>query len=218
MSFSWPGSPASLQPAKVKSVPGDANRDGREDILLLVGGEVDAPRVERLHGPADSAGFKRVPIWIAPKFDAHPRRAGRGSVRPTLDHDGQTDLVLFSEHPRWHAHPRPEDPLLDSMRAGSTSPSRSSSTTCAVLSAARPRLLRAPGRPLSASLPVPPGRLVAADADLGADSVRAAGAAGVARPAGASRPRRHSGAGRRARPRDRPDWTRRAGREPRGAR
>jgi len=86
---------ASLDPAKVKTIPGDANRDGREDLLMLIrsGG---LARVERLQGQL-YGGFKRVPVWIAPRtapIAVEKTRLGAADV----DYDGMTDLVLFSRH------------------------------------------------------------------------------------------------------------------------
>jgi hypothetical protein len=83
-----------LNAAKVRMTTGDANRDGREDVIMLIGGSGRA-RVERLQG-ALLGGFKRVPIWIAPKSDPIPvrmTRLGTGDI----DYDGRTDIVLFSE-------------------------------------------------------------------------------------------------------------------------
>ena len=84
----------SLDAAKVKMITGDANRDGRDDVIMLIGGSGRA-KVERLQG-ALLGGFKRVRIWVAPKSDPIPvrkTRLGWGDV----DYDGRIDLVLFSE-------------------------------------------------------------------------------------------------------------------------
>jgi hypothetical protein len=88
---------AALDPAKVKVVPGDANRDGREDVLLLIGRGGRAV-VERLQGQS-YGGFKRVPVWAAPRsagIAVEKTRLGAAD----MDFDGMTDLVLFSRHPR----------------------------------------------------------------------------------------------------------------------
>jgi hypothetical protein len=86
----------SLDPAKVKMVPGDVNRDGREDLFLLTAASGRA-RVERLQGQARGA-FKRVALWTAPRSDrvaTEKTRLGAADV----DNDGMTDLVLFARHP-----------------------------------------------------------------------------------------------------------------------
>ena len=70
-----------LQPSRVKSVPADANRDGREDVLLLVGGE-GRPRVERLTDKR-LGKFKRVHLWTALRSRCASRSPGHGSARPT---------------------------------------------------------------------------------------------------------------------------------------
>ena len=81
-----------MNPAKVKMVAGDANRDGREDLLMLIGGGGRA-RVERLQGQA-LGGMKRVPVWTAPRsanIAVEKTRVGAADV----DYDGLTDLVLY---------------------------------------------------------------------------------------------------------------------------
>ncbi len=85
---------AALAAAKVKMTTGDANRDGREDVIMLIGGNGRA-RVERLQG-ALLGGFKRVPMWVAPTSDPVPVRKTRLG-RSDVDFDGRTDVVLFSE-------------------------------------------------------------------------------------------------------------------------
>jgi len=87
---------SALDPAKVKMVPGDANRDGREDLLVLTARQGRA-RVDRLQGQALGA-FKQVPVWVAPRADrvaTEKTRLGAADV----DYDGMTDLVLFSRDP-----------------------------------------------------------------------------------------------------------------------
>ncbi len=87
---------SALDPAKVKMVPGDANRDGREDLLVLTAREGRA-RIDRLQGQALGA-FKQVSLWVAPRADrvaTEKTRLGAADV----DYDGMTDLVLFSRHP-----------------------------------------------------------------------------------------------------------------------
>jgi hypothetical protein len=84
----------SLVPAKVKMTVADANRDGRDDLVLLVGGSGRAV-VERLQGQK-LGGLKRVRVWIAPKADPIPvskTRLGTADV----DYDGRSDLVLYSK-------------------------------------------------------------------------------------------------------------------------
>jgi hypothetical protein len=91
------GFSAALDPAKVKVVPGDANRDGREDVFLLIGRGGRAV-VERLQGQL-YGGFKRVPVWAAPRsagIAVEKTRLGAAD----MDFDGMTDLVLFGRHER----------------------------------------------------------------------------------------------------------------------
>ncbi len=80
--------------AKVKMTVGDANRDGRDDVIMLIGGGGRA-KIERLQGLA-LGGFKRVPIWVAPKSDPIPVKKTRIGAAD-VDYDGRTDLVLYSE-------------------------------------------------------------------------------------------------------------------------
>jgi hypothetical protein len=91
------GFSGALDPARVRTVTGDANRDGREDVLLLVGRGGTAV-VERLQGQS-YGGFKRVPVWVAPRsagIAVEETRLGAADI----DYDGMTDLGLFSRHPR----------------------------------------------------------------------------------------------------------------------
>jgi hypothetical protein len=84
---------SSLIPAKVKMTVGDANRDGRDDLILLVGGGGRAV-VERLQG-RKLGGLRRVKLWTAPKADpifVEKTRLGSADV----DYDGRSDLVLFT--------------------------------------------------------------------------------------------------------------------------
>jgi hypothetical protein len=90
--FELPG----LDPAKVKTIPADADRDGREDVLMLVGSGGQA-RVERLQGQA-LGDFARVPLWTAPRSDSIPVEKSRLGAAD-VDYDGMTDLVIFSRHP-----------------------------------------------------------------------------------------------------------------------
>lgn len=86
----------SLDPAKVRMVTGDANRDGREDLLLLTASGGRA-HVDRLQGQNHGA-FKRVPLWTAPPTDPVPVEKVRLGAAD-VDYDGMTDLVLFVRHP-----------------------------------------------------------------------------------------------------------------------
>jgi len=88
---------ATLDPAKVKTIPGDANRDGREDVFMLIRSNGLA-RVERLQGQLYGK-FKRVPVWTAPRsapIAVEKTRLGAAD----MDYDGMTDLVLFTRHPQ----------------------------------------------------------------------------------------------------------------------
>lgn len=85
-----------LDPSKVKVVPGDGDRDGREDVLLLTasGGRAS---LDLLRGQAMGA-LRPLRLWTAP-------RSSRVAVEKTrlgaadVDYDGMTDLVLFSRDP-----------------------------------------------------------------------------------------------------------------------
>jgi hypothetical protein len=84
-----------LKPSQVKAVPADADRDGREDLLVLIGGD-GRPRVERLAGQR-LGKLKRSRLWTAPKgmrIAVARTRVGAADA----DHDGRTDLVLFTKH------------------------------------------------------------------------------------------------------------------------
>ena len=82
----------SLSSAKVKMTVADANRDGRDDVVLLVGGGGRAV-VERLQGQK-LGGVKRVKIWTAPKADPIPVQKTRMAAAD-VDYDGRDDLVLY---------------------------------------------------------------------------------------------------------------------------
>jgi hypothetical protein len=85
----------SLSQSTTKMIAADANRDGREDLLMLIGG--DGPtRVQRLQGKA-GGGFKRVHIWKAPSADPIPVKKTRLGAAD-VDYDGRTDLVLFTKN------------------------------------------------------------------------------------------------------------------------
>ena len=84
----------SMKAKKTKMVIADANRDGRDDLLMIVGGS-GRTKVERLQGQG-LGGFKRVRIWTAPKSDPIPVSKSKLGTAD-IDHDGRTDLVLFTE-------------------------------------------------------------------------------------------------------------------------
>jgi hypothetical protein len=84
----------SLTPSKVKMTVGDANRDGRDDVMMLVGGGGRAV-VERLQG-GKLGGFKRVKMWTAPKSDPIPVENTRLAASD-FDYDGREDWVLFTK-------------------------------------------------------------------------------------------------------------------------
>ena len=70
----------------MKTVAADANRDGREDVLLLLGSAGRA-KVQRLQGQSLGA-FKPVALWTAPRADPVPvRRTRVGSA--DVDNDGR---------------------------------------------------------------------------------------------------------------------------------
>ena len=83
-----------LRASKTKVVMSDANRDGRADLYLLIGGS-GAARVERLQGQK-LGGFKRVKMWTAPKSD--PVAVGKTRLGTAdVDYDGRGDLIMYSE-------------------------------------------------------------------------------------------------------------------------
>ena len=88
----WEG--PSLIPAKVKMTVGDANRDGRDDVMMLIGGGGRAV-VERLQG-GKLGGFKRVKVWTAPSSDPIPVENTRLGASD-IDYDGREDWVLYSK-------------------------------------------------------------------------------------------------------------------------
>lgn len=83
----------SLDASKVRMAPGDANRDGREDLLVLIGGSGRA-RVERLQGGL-AGGFSRVRMWTAPKSNPVTVKSTRLGIAD-IDLDGRSDMVLYS--------------------------------------------------------------------------------------------------------------------------
>ena len=83
-----------LRPSRARIVPGDADRDGREDLFLVTrnGG---AGHVDRLK--ARPAGvLVRSVLWKAPKDDPIDIRSTRLGVAD-VDYDGLTDLLLFQK-------------------------------------------------------------------------------------------------------------------------
>jgi hypothetical protein len=83
----------SLVPAKVRMTVGDANRDGRDDVMMLNGSK-RRTTVERLQG-RKLGGFKRVKLWTAPKKDPIPVTKTRLTAAD-VDFDGREDFVLFT--------------------------------------------------------------------------------------------------------------------------
>ncbi len=81
-----------LKASKVKMALGDANRDGREDVIMLIGG--GRAKIERLQG-LQGGGFKRVSLWVAPKSDPVPVKRTRLGASD-IDYDGRADLLLYS--------------------------------------------------------------------------------------------------------------------------
>lgn len=83
----------SLVPAKVRMTVGDANRDGRDDVMML-NGSAARTTVERLQG-LKLGGFKRVRLWTAPRRDPiHVEKTRLASA--DVDFDGREDFVLYS--------------------------------------------------------------------------------------------------------------------------
>jgi hypothetical protein len=83
-----------LRPSKARIVPGDADRDGRED-LFLVTRNGNAGRVERLKGRPRGL-LARTRLWKAPKSDPIEMRDTRLGAAD-VDYDGFTDLLLFQK-------------------------------------------------------------------------------------------------------------------------
>ncbi len=81
-----------LVPAKVKMTVGDANRDGRDDVMMLAdsGGRTV---VERLQG-LKLGGLKRVRLWTAPASAPIPVQKTRLGAAD-IDYDGREDFVIF---------------------------------------------------------------------------------------------------------------------------
>ncbi len=82
-----------LKPSKVKMAVGDANRDGRADVIMLIGGAGSA-KVVRLQGQT-KGGFKRVKLWSAPKSDPILVRTSKIGLAD-IDYDGRSDLIVYS--------------------------------------------------------------------------------------------------------------------------
>lgn len=82
-----------LAPAQVRMAVGDANRDGRDDVLML-NGTGARTAVERLQG-LKLGGFKRAKLWLAPKSDPIVVEKTRLTVAD-VDFDGREDFVLLS--------------------------------------------------------------------------------------------------------------------------
>lgn len=116
----------SLEAGRTLVVPGDVNRDGRDDLFLVT--RPSGPgRIDRLQG-SNSGNLRRVRMWRAPKSDPIP--VGRTQLGAAdVDHDGRTDLVLFSRdgsgtrirvlrarYTRFIAGPDLREPALDQTR------------------------------------------------------------------------------------------------------
>jgi len=87
----------SLKPNRARFVPGDADRDGRED-LFLVTRDGNPGRVERLSGRPGGA-LVRSSLWRAPKSDPLVIRDIRLGVAD-VDFDGHSDLLLYTKDGR----------------------------------------------------------------------------------------------------------------------
>ncbi len=72
---------------------GDANRDGRDDVIMLVGGSGSA-KVFRLQGQP-KGGFKRIKVWTAPKSDPIAVKSSKIQAAD-IDYDGRDDLIVYS--------------------------------------------------------------------------------------------------------------------------
>jgi hypothetical protein len=72
---------------------GDANRDGRDDVMMLNGTRARTT-VERLQG-RKLGGFKRTKLWVAPRKDPIPVTTTR-LMAADVDFDGREDFVLFT--------------------------------------------------------------------------------------------------------------------------
>jgi hypothetical protein len=90
-------SDASLKPGRVRIVPGDADRDGRED-LFLVTRDGNPGQVERLAGRPGGA-LVRSRLWRAPKSDPFVIRDIRLGVAD-VDFDGHSDLLVYTRDGR----------------------------------------------------------------------------------------------------------------------
>jgi hypothetical protein len=87
----------SLKPSRVRIVPGDADRDGRED-LFLVTRDGNPGRVDRLSGRPGGA-LVRSRLWRAPKSDPFIIRDIRLGVAD-VDVDGHSDLLVYTKDGR----------------------------------------------------------------------------------------------------------------------
>jgi hypothetical protein len=85
-----------LRPSRARLVPGDADRDGREDLFLVTrAGSSSRARVHLLKGRPAGALVRSL-LWVAPKDDPLDIRTTRLGVAD-VDYDGMTDLLLFEK-------------------------------------------------------------------------------------------------------------------------
>jgi hypothetical protein len=92
-----------VKASKIKTVLGDANRDGRQDVVMLTGGNGPA-KVDNLQS-LNNGLFKKVRIWTAPKSDpigVKTTRMGTADV----NYNGMSDLVLYSKRANGNARIR----------------------------------------------------------------------------------------------------------------
>ena len=85
----------SINASRTRMVGADANRDGQDDLLMVVGRSGKPTRIDRLQG-LNRGGLKRVQLWTAPKSD--PIQVSNTRISSAdVNYDGRTDLVLFSK-------------------------------------------------------------------------------------------------------------------------
>ncbi len=81
------------KPAKVRIAVGDANRDGRADVVALVAAKGGA-QVWRLQGKG-LGGLTPYRLWTFPKSDQVAVKSTRMELSD-IDFDGMADVILFS--------------------------------------------------------------------------------------------------------------------------